>query len=291
LRAQRVYNRGADFLTGHARCRRGFTLIELLVVVGIISLLIAILLPALNKAREVSNRVSCLSNMRQIASGLTNYVASNYGWTPPAVSTVYDFGDPDTARTGTWGPQAGTGNFLRFALGENIHLFICPDILDPITSIYPPDGNPADDYSPTALSNTSYLSNGVAFARQMSSIPHAASMIFLDEAAGQTNAGFQRPFLDVPGDPYGINYHYTVPSLFASYASWHRYANGREQLLNVHDSGVNVIFLDGHGEYRKATELRSGDFGMKPDEPLSKTNSDYPDASGNLPYIPYQPAF
>ncbi|MFG0249043.1 MAG: prepilin-type N-terminal cleavage/methylation domain-containing protein [Phycisphaeraceae bacterium JB051] len=54
--------------------RKAFTLIELLVVISIISLLIAILLPALQKARQSAQRISCLSSMRQVGVGFNVYV-------------------------------------------------------------------------------------------------------------------------------------------------------------------------------------------------------------------------
>jgi prepilin-type N-terminal cleavage/methylation domain-containing protein/prepilin-type processing-associated H-X9-DG protein len=62
------------------RKAHAFTLVELLVVIGIIALLIAILLPALQKARDQANGLACKSNMRQLTMGWTAYAQANRGW-------------------------------------------------------------------------------------------------------------------------------------------------------------------------------------------------------------------
>ena len=68
--------------------RIGFTLVELLVVIGIIAVLVGILLPALNKARESARQVNCLSNMKQIATATLMFANEHKGWMPGNGSSV-----------------------------------------------------------------------------------------------------------------------------------------------------------------------------------------------------------
>jgi prepilin-type N-terminal cleavage/methylation domain-containing protein/prepilin-type processing-associated H-X9-DG protein len=64
--------------------RDGFTLVELLVVIGVIAVLIAMLLPALNRARASANNVKCMSNLRQQALAFIAYAAEYKGTLPPS---------------------------------------------------------------------------------------------------------------------------------------------------------------------------------------------------------------
>ena len=82
-----------------SRTRRGFSLVELLVVLGIITILIGLLLPALVRVRKHAQQVVCQSNLRQVGLHLLIYINDSHGWLFPVGPTDQATGNPTTLGT------------------------------------------------------------------------------------------------------------------------------------------------------------------------------------------------
>ncbi|QDU59535.1 hypothetical protein Pan216_03640 [Planctomycetes bacterium Pan216] len=81
---------------------KAFTLVELLVVIAIIGILISLLLPAVQEARESARRSLCLSNLKQLGVALHNYHDAHHGFPPPYICDA----DAGTCNTPSWGWSA-----------------------------------------------------------------------------------------------------------------------------------------------------------------------------------------
>jgi prepilin-type N-terminal cleavage/methylation domain-containing protein/prepilin-type processing-associated H-X9-DG protein len=115
------------------RKNKAFTLVELLVVIGIISVLVAILLPALSKARQSAARIKCMANMKQIHLGFAMYSLDNDGWYPP-VCDEKSFTSSTSGRQGLYVAGAGTWPFF---IGRYIGLpKVLPGVGVSATTIY-----------------------------------------------------------------------------------------------------------------------------------------------------------
>ncbi len=95
--------------------RQAFTLIELLVVIAIIAVLVGLLLPAVQKVREASNRASCSNNLKQMGIAVQNFASANggnmpYGWYP-------------NGQNGTWTMAAGSAFYTLLPYMEQDNLF------------------------------------------------------------------------------------------------------------------------------------------------------------------------
>lgn len=266
------------------RLRTGFTLIELLVVIAVIAVLISLLLPAVQQAREAARRTQCKNNLKQIGISLHSYVSSHKVF-PPGYVAGATF--PDT--TNGWGwpamllpqlDQAPLYNSLNFSLplehssnaagaGTVLSVFLCASDIVPGGQFSVTNGSTEimrgapSSYAATVGDDnsevTDLIGNGVFFRNSsvgLADITDGTSNTVCvgDRAWGQTNGMWA-------GAPNGgrvragaQNPWYQVsdaaaPTFVLVHNNWINILTdsdgGLDDFSSLHPGGVQLLFADG----------------------------------------------
>ena len=216
---------------------KGFTLVELLVVIGIIALLISILLPALNRARNSANATACLAQQRQIAMGSLMYALEWKGKFPIQANTM-----------NWWGMAPNNG--LLLPTDDNVMTELLPYIGDALKY-----GKPGGIFRCPSVPSDLYP--GIAWnfrwmgAFDLSTFP--GSPYLYDRRRTATIQGIAI----VGGDTSDFPTVNSQDNLQTPNSLGDHIGGGTlyEQIGSRHRGGINTVWSDGHAQWNKQIEL------------------------------------
>ncbi len=226
--------------------RRGFTLIELLVVIAIIALLMAILMPTLQRVKKQAQATTCLSNLKQIGLAAALYADDYDRYIPRGAGG----GDP------IWfiqylpyiGQQHNKGDY------KSVKIYRCKS--------FPSTGFGLRNVS-NSLQTVCYVINDWTFSSRtdkVGSSVNKATKLSVFRKPSQTiyladnEDGTWRPIIEKANSPDIIRCDVFTPTHLPMSDST-QITNGRRIARERHNKGCNVLFLDWHAEYVEAEDM------------------------------------
>jgi prepilin-type N-terminal cleavage/methylation domain-containing protein/prepilin-type processing-associated H-X9-DG protein len=242
-----------------SRKRQGFTLIELLVVMGIISLLMSCLLPAVNRARRSARVVECASNMHQLCQGMFGYVAEHRNRFPP---NVYG---PSPGQY--WYEEDRVGGYVVTTGARRGGVLSCPEDPDGLRSY-------AMNAWMSSLVDAWVLKQTPVAGSLWGSAPRLSSnvILFIESWSGvrSTDEGWCASAIvgytgSAPGPRFGAAGG--LPPVNAgrwglanSEVDFRRHRNsGSTARLNEPIGAVNIAYADGHVDFKSSAALTDSD--------------------------------
>jgi len=237
-----------------------FTLIEVLVTIAILGILIAIVLPALGRARDQAKLTKCACSMRTIGQTLVAYAGDNRGRLPlnsvPWNERAYASHGTGLHAFGNNRSDGGWAWELHRALGRTTSPWLV-DLRCPTAAVEFPssvsDRAIVDDSGPGSC----WLLNAYCSDRVLSSIPSPASGVMVHESGLWESMSVDTPDLEFPAKPW----RYPHPRVgYERARSWEDWLTGRRVRPRR-----NILWCDGHVDRSFAGTWRTGNGSHDPD--------------------------
>ena len=240
------------------KTKKGFTLIELLVVIAIIALLLAILMPALGKAKELARRTVCSTNHKQIGLSMQIYGNENNSNLPLHHSGGW-----------LWDVSYATTDFV-IASGGSRHTFYCPSELSKnadraifwqFTQNVPLGTKIGHVPEPTTGRENQFRVTGYFWLMDTvngrSSPPAGTPERIWPRKTTEKNPSDKELVVDATisngGDPETASF---TDVHGGSWGRWRIADKTNHMSRTSKPTGGNILFLDGHGEWRKFSDMQ-----------------------------------